>query len=146
MEKNKLIIENGDLQSKGRRFAQGLLTLFFWCLWAYMIFPLVSPVVNLMNIEISFTHQLDIELLVSIVIMAVAACISIVVSMLIWRYYNIFLDKKKQFQDAQQPTVLREELAEYFGVNLVDINQWQYAKALHIELSASGNIIDVNVK
>ena len=146
MEKNKLIIENGHLQSKWRRLAQGLLTLFFWCLWVYMIFPLASPIVNLMNIDIGFSHQLDLELLVSIVIMAVAACVSIVVSMLIWRYYNIFLDKKKQLKDAHHSTVLREELADYFGVNSTDINQWQHAKALRIELSDSGIILDVNVK
>jgi len=143
MNSNTLIIENSHLQGHWRRIGQGIVTLFFWCLWGYLILPLASPLMSYIGVEIAFIHQVDIYILINILIAVLLVSATMIFSMSLWSFYNYLLHLNTHPIQWPIPKVLAKELATDFNVNLLDLAHWQYSKELNIQLNEQGNIQNV---
>ncbi len=141
MKNEKLIIENSHLQSNACRFGQGAVTLVFWCLWAYLLLPLASPIIDLLGLDITYYFKIDLELLVELFITVSFISSAAIISMALWSMYNFLLYRMNQ-NKQQWPSaiVMNRELATFFGVELSELKEWQYARELNIQLTEQGNI------
>jgi len=143
MNSDTLIIENSHLQGNWRRVSQGVVTFFFWCLWGYLILPLATPLMSYIGVELTYHHQLDFEALANIFITVSLVSVAMVISMVLWSFYNYLLHQRNHIIQWPLRKVLAKDLAAYFDVNLLELAHWQRSRELNIQLNDEGNIQQV---
>lgn len=146
MNSDTLIIENSHLQGNWRRISQSMITLFFWCLWGYLILPLATPLINFMGIEVAFSHSVDFEVLLNIFITISFLSITMIIVMALWSSYNYLLYLQNQIIQWPLSLVLAKDLAADFNVNILDLTHWQQSRELNIQLNEQGNIQHVKTR
>lgn len=146
MNNETLIIENSHLQGTRCRIGQGIVTFVFWCLWGYLLLPLISPIVDLAEIHITYYNKIDVELLIELFIMVSWLSAVIAISMTTWSFYNFLLHRYHKNKQWPLSIVMPPELARFFGVNTSELGVWQNSRELSIHLNKQGNIQNVNSK
>jgi len=145
MNNETLIIENSHLQSNWRRISQGAITLFFWCLWGYLILPLATPLVDWLGLDITYYHKLDFDLFLGLLLTVIVVSIVLILAMAFWSFYNFILHQTCKANQWPLTKVLNQDLALYFGVKTSELGVWQQSRELNIQLNEQGNIRYVEV-
>lgn len=140
MENNTLIIDNSGLLSKTTLVIQAIVTLIFWCSWGYLALPLISPLTNLLGIDITYHNHFDTPLFIGLLITMILVSVYVVGTMIIWSLYNLLLHRRGRNIQKSINQTLHCDLAGYFGVKTNELSTWQQAKTLNIELSGTGSV------
>ncbi len=141
---SSLIIESPHRQGMVRRLVQGLITLFFWGLWLYLLSPLIAPLMVAMGLDHAvfvYAKPVDYPKFISPILLFIAV---IIFSMELWVRYNVFLYRRSKWQNTLN-VVYRNQLAQHFGVSSNELAGWHRSERLTIRLTECGKIFNVEV-
>jgi biofilm PGA synthesis protein PgaD len=141
----RIIINRPELQSPLQRVTTRGITLVFWVIWIYLWLPLISLVAWWVGIQLFREHMLDndgYQALFDDMHRYALVIVSIAVVLIGWARYNLlrFRDKGNRKTSKHVDPAIQ---AQYFKVEVQQLEQWRAAKRLVIHHDDRGDITGV---
>lgn len=140
-----LIIDQPNLVSWPRRIGWGFVTFAFWLAWTYLWLPLLTVVAWSIGIYEVFEYvrwydeALELKRLISIYMIVIAAMGG---ALLLWALSEYLRFRNKNRRTARPPAT-EEELADYLGVPVQSLQEWQGYRSVVAFHDEHGDLIDV---
>jgi biofilm PGA synthesis protein PgaD len=144
----KLIIEHPEWQTPQHRFMLGSITLVFWMAWFYLWVPILSIVGWVLGIKLFHYQMITLEGFDGFLGMLAWYAAGIVLlggSLILWATYNI--QRFKNVNRRGPRKVIADEIqADYFKVELSDVQAWREARMLAVSFDESAQITHVGIE
>ena len=144
----KLIIEHPEWQTPKQRFLLGSITLAFWMAWFYLWVPIISIIGWVLGIKLFHYQMITLGGLNGFFGMLAWYAIGVFLlggSLIAWATYNI-----QRFKNANRRgprKVITDEIqAEYFKVEVSDVQAWRKSQILAVTLDEHAQITNVNME